>query len=237
MATSSPPSPPSFGPRATLAYGSTAILLLGLGLLAYDVFTQELRHTGLWALLVGTLGLVAAAAWKSSDDAQGVEPTLVEPKTSTHGEGPYRSASTRERWSLPKHAGTVFVIALGVLVAQALIPLRYYLGDDAYDERFSWRMFSAVRMHACSLSAYETRAGAEQRVSLQRQVQVGWITTLERNREAVLEGYLRWRCEQEGVEAVRLENRCRTPEGREVPRIERALDCATDEYRREGGLQ
>jgi hypothetical protein len=229
--------PSSVTPRAILAYGSAAIVLLGLGLLAYDVFTHELRHTGLWALLAGAVGLVASAIWRSMDEADGLEPTLAEPAVSTHGEGPYRSGVSTTASALPRHASTVLIVSAVVLLVQALIPLRYYLGDDGYDERFSWRMFSAVRMHACSLSAFETRNGTEQPVSLQRQIQVGWITTLERNREAVMERYLRWRCEQEGIEAVRLENRCRTPEGREVPLVLRALDCRTDEYRREGGLQ
>lgn len=225
-----PPAPPprASGPRAILAYGSLGLTALGLGLVAYDVVTAELRGTGLWAVLAGALGLVASALWGGADDASCVEPDLVErgARAVPRGEGAA---------PLPRRAAALTIGVAVVLVVQALVPLRYYLGDDAYDERFSWRMFSAVRMHRCALTAYETRGGVEQPVSLHTQVQAGWVTTLERNREAVVERYLRWRCEAEGLSAARLENRCTSPEGRSVPPVLRAIDCASGALRREGG--
>jgi hypothetical protein len=97
-------------------------------------------------------------------------------------------------------------------------------------------MFSAVRMQECDIAAAETTNGSQHPVRLMEAIQVGWITTLRRNREAVMERYLEWRCEQEGVERARLENQCRTPDGREVPLIVRELDCASGELTAEGGL-
>lgn len=127
--------------------------------------------------------------------------------------------------------------AVAVLLVQALIPLRYYLGDDAYDERFSWRMFSAVRMQQCDIAASETTHGVTRPVRLIETIHVAWINTLRRNREAVMERYLEWRCEQDGVSRARLENECRTPDGREVPTIVREIECASGEITREGGMR
>lgn len=220
-----------------LAWKSLAWTLLGLALLGRDIVAHELRSTGLWVLLAGTIGLVISAARRSMVEAAGVEPTLFPEEPSERGDGPYRSTPEAKPWALPRRALWIAASALALVLVQALVPLRYYLGDDAYDERFSWRMFSAVRMHSCSLAAFETRAGIEQRVSLRSTIQEAWITTLERNREAVSEQYLEWRCEESGVTAARLENRCRTPEGRDVPPIVRAIDCRTGEIRREGGLE
>lgn len=130
----------------------------------------------------------------------------------------------------------IAAFAVCVLLAQALIPLRYYFGDDAYDERFSWRMFSAIRMQACDIAASETTNGRTHPVRLMETIHAGWVTTLRRNREPVMERYLAWRCEQEGVERARLENRCRTPDGTAVPTIVREIDCGSGEITREGGL-
>lgn len=130
----------------------------------------------------------------------------------------------------------IAAFAMCVLLAQALIPLRYYFGDDAYDERFSWRMFSAIRMQACDIAASETTNGRTHPVRLMETIHAGWVTTLRRNREPVMEEYLAWRCEHEGVERARLENRCRTPDGTALPTIVRELDCGSGEIRREGGL-
>jgi hypothetical protein len=97
-------------------------------------------------------------------------------------------------------------------------------------------MFSAVRMHSCHLRVTETTGGSEQDVDPHRLIHSGWVTTLERNREAVFEHYLRWRCEHEGVEAARIENQCQTPEGGSVPLIVRAINCASGAIESHGGV-
>ncbi|MCS6857609.1 MAG: HTTM domain-containing protein, partial [Sandaracinaceae bacterium] len=60
-------------------------------------------------------------------------------------QGPAENASPFNRLLTPR-----FQALLGSLwvMVHVLIPLRYYLwpGHDRYDERFSWRMFSAVRV-------------------------------------------------------------------------------------------
>jgi hypothetical protein len=121
-------------------------------------------------------------------------------------------------------------IFLGVfLLLQALIPLRYYLGDDPYDERFSWRMFSAVRVHRCRVMAAETIGGAPRQIALSREIHRAWINTLSRNRDAVTRKFLRSRCEGEGVSEVRVTNNCVDPDGNRVDPIVWTLDCASGE--------
>ncbi|MBW2464764.1 MAG: hypothetical protein JRH11_24155, partial [Deltaproteobacteria bacterium] len=37
-------------------------------------------------------------------------------------------------------------LIVAFLAFQLLLPLRYYMGSDEFDERFAWRMFSPIRM-------------------------------------------------------------------------------------------
>ncbi len=208
------------GTRRVLALGSLGLAALGLGLLGYDVFTHTQRGTGWLPLLAGTVGLVAAALWQAIEAGASATPTVP---LDAPREG------SRRVYPLGTYLPWITAGALLVLVIQALVPLRYYMGDDVYDERFSWRMFSAIRMHECSLRATETVNGASREVPLMQTVQAGWVTTLNRNREAVMQRYLRWRCEQEGVERARLHNACVSPEGRRVPPVVREIDCASGE--------
>lgn len=115
-----------------------------------------------------------------------------------------------------------------VLGLQVLIPLRYYLGDDAYDERFSWRMFSAVRVHRCQLRPTETaEAGGIRPINLNREIHRAWVTTLQRNRHTVSEKFLASRCAAEGIASVRLENLCVTPNGTRLEPLVWEMACAT----------
>lgn len=216
------------------ALGTFGLTVLGIVLLAVDVFTHVSRLAGWVALVAGAIGLVGVAIWRSMNDV--VVEEAPEP-TAKAGEG-YREVvlpaiDDRAR----KQRMWIGGAALALIVAQALIPLRYYLGDDHYDERFAWRMFSAVRMHECQLAASEVANGQTRPVQLGSTIHEAWQTTLERNREAAIESYLAWRCEQEGVESSRLENHCRTPSGAAVPTIVREIDCATGVIGREGGLE
>ncbi len=230
--------PTKSAPLRTLALGSLALALLGLALLGYDVVTETQRAIGWLPLVAGAVGLVAAAVWGALADARGREPSVPLSAPGAAGEGPSPEGTPtapapvypERRWLAWIAAG-----ALAAILVQALVPLRYYLGDDVYDERFSWRMFSAVRMHECDLRASETVRGAERPVRLMQTIHAGWVTTLQRNREAAMTRYLRWRCAQEGVESARLVNRCVSPEGRSVPPIVRAIDCASGEITREEG--
>lgn len=196
------------GRIATAIFGALACLI-GLGLLLDEALSQEQRGNAWPFVIAGAVALVAAGIWSAAIAPQ--------PRGRGIAAGPPTGASTRA-WI----AGAVGAL----LVIEALIPLRYYTGDDIFDERFSWRMFSAVRVYSCNLNAFETRGGAEAPVNLMSTIHVGWITTLRRNREAVMERYLEWRCEQDSVEAARLVNVCTTPEGNRVPDVVRTIDCA-----------
>ena len=52
------------------------------------------------------------------------------------------------------------------LLFQFAMPLAYYFGDQAYDERFSWRMFSPVHLERCSIDVVEQVEGADRKVPL-----------------------------------------------------------------------
>ena len=109
-----------------------------------------------------------------------------------------------------------------------LVPLRYYaLPDhDPYDERFAWRMFSAVRVQRCTVAVEETLLGEPRRVNLQTVLPMPWIALVERNRPAVQRGLLRFLCERP-TEPTRVEVRseCTEASGERAPPIRRALDC------------
>lgn len=132
---------------------------------------------------------------------------------------------------VPEPAGRArSVIAVACLVwalAMIAIPLRYYVGEDRYDERFSWRMFSAVRVARCQVRVSEVRDGSERPIPLMEVLPAPWAALLERNRSAVIDGFLRWRCEtREGVREVRFRNECRDPAGGELPPVARTIECA-----------
>jgi hypothetical protein len=113
------------------------------------------------------------------------------------------------------------------LLFQIAMPLRYYLGGRGSDERFSWRMFSSVRMQRCDVQVYETTAeGGEQQLKLARELQVAWIGMLERNRPQVVEKLLRRRCAAPGVRSVRYARACKDTDGSELPSVHTTLDCA-----------
>lgn len=106
------------------------------------------------------------------------------------------------------------------------IPLRYYLGGDAYDERFAWRMFSAVRVQHCAVRVTEERAGGARAVPLMDVLPAPWAALLERNRPAVVEGFLRARCDaHDDTREVRFRSECSDASGDPLPPIERSIEC------------
>lgn len=127
---------------------------------------------------------------------------------------------------------------LWVLVAiQVAIPASYYLGwrgED--DERFAWRMFSAVRLKRCSVEAYDADPDlrpdtlTSARVSLSRAVHASWSRSLARGRPYVVERFLQTRCERAGVQVATLVRRCQWPSGRRVPEDHYRLDCASARF-------
>jgi hypothetical protein len=114
--------------------------------------------------------------------------------------------------------------------AQLLIPLGYYLGHDRYDERFSWRMFSAVRLEACrvELEEWPTRLGATEpvRVDPLRVLPAPWVALLQRRRAEVTARFLDARCARPGTARVRLTTRCTAPSGGSPTVDSHTVDCA-----------
>jgi hypothetical protein len=110
-----------------------------------------------------------------------------------------------------------------------LVPLRYYVlpDHDPYDERFAWRMFSAVRVQQCETEVEETLFGEETRpVNLQTSLPAPWISLLQRSRPAVVESFLQFRCESEAHPTrVSVESRCTDVTGSRLAPVRRSIDC------------
>ena len=130
---------------------------------------------------------------------------------------PHAHARTRRRENLTIAAILVFQIAM---------PLSYYVSRRAYDERFSWRMFSTLRLRDCKVEVKEHFAdGRTRSVNIERDVHVAWLRLLERMRSAVIDAYLERRCEHDGVARVDFTCRCNDTDGRTLPPMERSLSC------------
>jgi hypothetical protein len=110
---------------------------------------------------------------------------------------------------------------------QLVMPLRYYLGGRGYDERFSWRMFSTLRLQACSMKVEEREAesAAWREVPVGRDVQVAWVNLLERVRRPVVEKYLLRRCERGPISEVLYTRNCTDTDGTILPPQQLALRC------------
>jgi hypothetical protein len=134
-----------------------------------------------------------------------------------------------------RRLSNLFIAAF--LAFQISMPLRYYLGDRGYDERFSWRMFSTIRMQQCDMQISESvaRGGdgepAFRDVRVRRDVQAAWVNLLERVRMPVVEKYLERRCEQQDASLVRYTRRCTDTDGAALPVQTLELDCKSRELR------
>lgn len=124
----------------------------------------------------------------------------------------------------------LFVLYAGIMIA---LPLRYYLGDDPYDERFAWRMFSDVRVAHCQTNV-EAHASADApavRIPYARSFHAAWPILAKRNRPAVVESMAGRLCEAtEAPHRVRFITRCRRP-GRDVEDTTRyTLACESGDF-------
>ncbi|MEM9191209.1 MAG: hypothetical protein AAGF12_18705 [Myxococcota bacterium] len=118
-------------------------------------------------------------------------------------------------------------VVLGLVLIQALIPLTYYVGnDDPYDERFSWRMFSAIRVVQCRTEVREETAGASSPLNLPQTIHEAWISHLRRNRRSVIEAFLERRCDLTEADAVVVENYCVDANRVRLPTLEWRRSCA-----------
>lgn len=118
------------------------------------------------------------------------------------------------------------------LLFQLGMPLRYYLAGGGSDERFSWRMFSTVRMQRCTVQVDDMldQAGnshEERRVDLRKLVHSAWINLLERGREPVISKLLAQRCAQPGVHSARYTRTCKDTDGTVLPAQKVERRCTT----------
>jgi hypothetical protein len=133
------------------------------------------------------------------------------------------------------HLGTrrlsnVFIAVF--LAFQIAMPLRYYLGDHGYDERFSWRMFSTVRLQQCEMQISERGVNADpvfREVQVRQDVQAAWVNLLERVRMPVVKKYLERRCERQHATEVSYTRRCTDTDGSAIPIQTLRMDCSSRE--------
>jgi len=136
---------------------------------------------------------------------------------------------------LPRRRALANAFILAFLAFQLAMPLRYYLGDRGYDERFSWRMFSTLRLQQCSMQVAEAgESEAFRNVAVHRDVQVAWVSLLERVRMPVVEKYLRRRCERPGIAKVSYTRRCTNTDGTPLPAQTLVMQCAAGTLRVQG---
>lgn len=165
-----------------------------------------------------------------STEAEAREPAPVVAAASAAGVEAVQLAGPRAAaWS-----NALIAIAL---LYQVAMPLRYYLGERGTDERFSWRMFSTVRMQKCSVQVFETIEddGAEkrQRVDLTKMLQIAWLGMLERYRPQVVEKVLSRRCAAPSVKHAHYVRNCSDTDGKALPELRLSRDCASGAVRKE----
>ena len=132
---------------------------------------------------------------------------------------------------------SVFIVVY--FVWQLALPITYYLGDDVNDERFSWRMFSAIWHfhHTCTVSVMEIESvlvpgpgntPLVRQLDLDRTVHQAWITLLNRNQPLVVEKFLQTRCQSDQrVAEVQYSRRCPEAGESRIPSVARRLTCGT----------
>jgi hypothetical protein len=153
--------------------------------------------------------------------------------TATHASDTIDPTQAQTPWLTRSRINILIVV---ILLAQLLLPLRYYLGfAEGDDERFSWRMFSTVRLQRCEMTISDEHVGSDVKLPVQLKpiLQVAWISVLQRYRPSVVEAFLRFRCEGEGMAAAHYERRCVAPDGTSVPPNVLEMDCASGEMREE----
>lgn len=120
------------------------------------------------------------------------------------------------------------------LVWQVAVPLSYYVGDNADDERFAWRMFSGVWLlqKSCTASVTELRvqagsAASVRKVNLERTLHGTWVSQLKKkNRPLVVEKFLQTRCESDpSVVQVEYLRTCSAAPDTRIPPVTRKFDC------------
>lgn len=124
---------------------------------------------------------------------------------------------------------------IGAFIAAAVFyqiatPLSYYLGDEPFEERFAWRMFSPLQLRSCEFSVFERigpGSAGRQPISFDSIVEGWWIDGLERNRPRIVRAVLNRACDVQEVQNVHYEHRCAALDGTPQPPSRLILDCGS----------
>ena len=119
--------------------------------------------------------------------------------------------------------------ALWTLVAiQVAIPASYYLWrSPTDDERFAWRMFSAVRLKRCTVQVFDDEGASDKRpLALAHAAHASWVRSMTRGRQRVIERFLATRCAGRRAAEPVLFRHCAWPSGRTLPSEAYRYDCA-----------
>jgi len=110
-------------------------------------------------------------------------------------------------------ATAIITLFIGI---QMILPLSYYFGDNVFDERFAWRMFSPTRMARCQVSVQDASSGSVERLRLNKHLHVVWINLLKRARPAVIDAVTTKFCDEAEAKGltpdIRLSLTCSNPE-------------------------
>ncbi len=121
-----------------------------------------------------------------------------------------------------------------LVFVQVAIPASYYLRGDRDDERFAWRMFSAVRVQSCRVRAWAfDGAGEKTRIDLEASLHSAWVRSLERGRSRVITHFLAQQCARERLTYAELVRSCKDAAQRDAGETRYALDCRNGKLVRE----
>jgi hypothetical protein len=116
------------------------------------------------------------------------------------------------------------------LAWQVLVPVAYYQGENRRDERFAWRIFSALAIapYRCDVRVKEFAAGDRigRDVDLSRTLHDAWTEALRQGQDAVVDRLLRTRCRSSSrVGTVEFSRLCRREDHAAAPSMRVRLDC------------
>jgi len=129
---------------------------------------------------------------------------------------------------------SVFICAY--LIWQLSAPLTYYFASDEHDERFAWRMFSALgwTQQRCSVSVQEVTmnplSGELPDQNLE-EVLGSWVNMLKGKRSVVVEKFLGSRCKiNPWTVRVKMLRACPLPDGTIETLDSVELNCVTGRW-------
>jgi hypothetical protein len=124
---------------------------------------------------------------------------------------------------VPRMGAIAPFLLWALVLVQLLLPLSYYAGlRDPDDERFAWRMFSAVRLRRCTSRLVRDGHPAVDARPIAN-LHSSWVAAIDRGRTRVIARYLQQFC---GRDAVHLERQCSSPSGAQLPKVAYRFDCA-----------